>query len=100
VSEYADYLPGLPPHAWRRIRGEQEIVCQYEPDRAVETLPRLLADRADRERLLTLLEKLMADKRIQDTDPTAGQTAMLARIRKALADKVERVRRPTAVGRA
>ncbi|CAN7804207.1 DUF3141 domain-containing protein [Paraburkholderia hospita] len=100
VSDYADYLPGLPPDEWRRVRGEQEIVCQYEPDRAVETLPRLLADSANRERLVSLLDKLMADKRVQDTDPSAEQTAMLTRIRKALAGKVEKVRRPAAVGRA
>ncbi|SAL83826.1 hypothetical protein AWB67_06516 [Caballeronia terrestris] len=99
ASDYTDYLPGLPVHEWRRIRGEQEIVCRYEPDRAVGTLPLLLADRADRERLVTLLDKLMADKRVQDTAPTAEQTAMLVRIRKVLADKVEKLRRP-AVGRA
>jgi pimeloyl-ACP methyl ester carboxylesterase len=100
TPEYADYLPGLPAHEWRRIRGGQEIIALYEPDRAIEALPRLLDDHADRERLLTLLDKLMSDKRVQDTMPTAEQSAMLARIRKTLADKVEKARRPAAVGRA
>jgi pimeloyl-ACP methyl ester carboxylesterase len=100
VSDYADYLPGLPVHEWRRIRGEQEIVVRYEPDRAVETLSRLLDDRADRERLVTLLDKLMADKRVQGTVPSTEQKAMLARIRRALADKVGKVSRPAALGRA
>jgi pimeloyl-ACP methyl ester carboxylesterase len=99
ASDYADYLPELPPHEWRRIRGEQEIISRYEPDRAVETLSQLLENRAERERLLTLLDKLMADKRVQDKAPTATQTAMLARIREALADKGKKVRGPAAAGR-
>ena len=37
---------------WRRIRGEQEIIARYEPEQAIDTLAVLLADRADRERLL------------------------------------------------
>ena len=90
VREYAEYIPGMSPYDWRRIRGEQEIISQYEPDRAVETLPRLLDDEADRERLLALLDKLMADKRVQGTAPTAEQVAMLERIREVLADKVEK----------
>jgi uncharacterized membrane protein affecting hemolysin expression len=105
-------LPGLPPYEWRRIRGEQELIARYEPDRAVETLSTLLRDHADRERLLTLLDKLMADKRVQDTSPTTEQLAMLERIRKVLAgnapkagkaekaEKAEKTRRPATAGRA
>jgi pimeloyl-ACP methyl ester carboxylesterase len=84
VSEYEDYLPGMSPHDWRRIRGEQEIIARYEPDRAIDTLPLLLDEPADREQLVALLEKLLADKRVQATAPTAAQVAMLGRIRKAL----------------
>ena len=40
----------------RRIRGEQDIIVRYEPDRALVTLPRLLTRRGDRARLLTLLD--------------------------------------------
>jgi pimeloyl-ACP methyl ester carboxylesterase len=100
-SEYADYLPRIQPHDWRRIRGEQEIIARYEPEQAIETLPRLLHDHADRERLLTLLAKLMADKRVQNTSPSDEQVAMLARIRHVLADnKVKKGRRSPAVERA
>jgi len=93
VAEYADYLPSMSPHDWRRVRGEQEIIARYEPDRAVDTLPRLLEEHADRERLVTLLDKLMNDRRVQSMAPNAAQTEMLGRIRKVLAIKAGTVRR-------
>ena len=99
ATDYADDLPDLPPHEWRRIRGEQEIIALYEPDRAVEALPLLLHERAERQRFLGLLDKLLADRRIQSTKPTAEQQAMLARIRNVLSDKVQRARRPKPVAR-
>jgi len=68
----------------RRIGGEQEIIARYEPERAVETLPVLVADRKDRNRLLRLLERVLADPRVQRIRPTAEQKAMLARIRGVL----------------
>ena len=63
---------------------EQEIVVEFEPEKAVETLPRLLADRADRARLLALLERLSADKRVRAATGSPEQSAMLARIRGVL----------------
>jgi pimeloyl-ACP methyl ester carboxylesterase len=84
IADYADDLPDMAPHEWRRIRGEQELVARFEPERAVETLSRLLDDRADRERLLALLDKLMDDPRVQATGPTAEQAAVLDRIRQVL----------------
>jgi len=47
-------------------------------------LPALLAKRRDSDRLLTLLERLLADKRVQRIEPTPEQIAMLARIRRVL----------------
>ena len=41
-------LPAMPPDQWRRIRGEQEIIVRYEPEQALATLPKLLADRLAR----------------------------------------------------
>jgi pimeloyl-ACP methyl ester carboxylesterase len=87
ASEYADYLPETTPHEWRRIRGEQEIIARFEPERAVQTLPLLLGDRAERRRFLELLDKLTVDERVQDAEPTGEQLEMLGRIRKALAQK-------------
>lgn len=80
--DYAELLPDLSPAQWRRIRGEQEIIVHYEPDQALATLPDLLAEGADRDRLLTLLEHLRDDERTQQA--TAEQRAVLERIRSVL----------------
>ncbi|MCY1562248.1 hypothetical protein D9M68_996110 [compost metagenome] len=66
---------------------------QYAPDQALKTLPALLNDPAERERLLTLLDKLSTDEHVLGSQPTPDQAAMLARIRAALAGKPERIRR-------
>jgi hypothetical protein len=84
IAEYAELLPDLPPEETRRIEGEQEIIARYDPDHAVETLPVLLAARKDRARLLTLLDCVLADERVQRIEPSAEQKAMLVRIRAAL----------------
>jgi len=44
----------------------------------------LLAERKDRDRLLTLLERVLADKRVQRIQPSPEQTEMLTRIRRVL----------------
>jgi hypothetical protein len=83
--DYAEYLPAdLTHEQFRRIRGEQEIIAHYEPEQAVLSLSTLLADAADRSRLLTLFDKLIADPRVQAIEPSAGQIAMLERIRAVL----------------
>ncbi len=84
MKDYGKFLPAVPPDEARRIRGEQEIVVRYEPDKAVATLPQLLPRRSDRERLLKLLEALLSDPRMQSGKATPEQRAMLARIRAVL----------------
>ena len=84
VDEYRELLPAIPWDEARRIRGEQEIIVRYEPEKAVETLPALLSERVDRDRLLTLLDRLLADKRVQAVKPSAEQVAALGRIRAVL----------------
>ncbi|HSI55296.1 MAG TPA: DUF3141 domain-containing protein, partial [Ramlibacter sp.] len=100
VSEYEDDLPGMSPHDWRRIRGEQEIIARYEPDRAIETLPLLLDEPGDRARLVRLAQKVLTDKRVMGTAPTAAQKAMLERIRAAVAVRARPAPRKTAVRKA
>jgi len=90
IGEYHELIPALSPDEARRVRGEQEIIVRYEPERAIETLPALLAERADRERLLTLLDRLLADKRVQRIDPLPEQLAMLERVRAVLESATSR----------
>ncbi|PVX73161.1 DUF3141 domain-containing protein [Paraburkholderia unamae] len=84
AKDYAAWLPQLPGDQWRRVRGEQEIIVRYEPEQALATLPDLLKDRKDREKLLELAEKLLADRRVQEAGPTAAQLGMLDKIRSSL----------------
>ncbi len=84
IEEYRELLPAISSDEARRIRGEQEIIVRYEPGKSIAALPVLLAERADRDRLLTLLERLLADKRVQKVEPTPEQTEMLGRIRGVL----------------
>jgi hypothetical protein len=92
VTDYADLLPELAPHAWRKIRGQQELITRYAPEQALETLPALLRHQADRQRLHALAEKLHTDERLLSANPTVEQAAMLERIRAVLGSRPERVR--------
>jgi hypothetical protein len=83
AKEYGVLIPDLPLDQWRRIRGEQEIIVRYAPDDAIETLPELLND-DERQRLLTLIDRVMADKRVQQTNPTEEQRDMVRRVRSVL----------------
>ncbi|HWS75487.1 MAG TPA: DUF3141 domain-containing protein, partial [Quisquiliibacterium sp.] len=85
IREYRELLPALSPDQARRIRGEQEIIVNFEPRMAVETLPALLSDPEDRARYLTLFERLLSDPRVQATEPTARQREMLEKLRLELA---------------
>jgi hypothetical protein len=80
IGEYHDLLPDMPRDQMRRIRGEQEIITQYEKEKAIATLPQLLRGPADRKRLLTLVDRLLTDKRIQSEGVTPEQRTMLKRI--------------------
>jgi pimeloyl-ACP methyl ester carboxylesterase len=95
MADYRELLPAVSMDQARRIRGEQEIIVRYEREKAIETLPVLLGERADRDRLLTLLDRLLGDERMQRTKPTAEQLAMLERIRTVLGSTA--ARRPRVV---
>jgi hypothetical protein len=84
ISEYRELLPAMPPDQWRRVRGEQEIIVRLEPERALATLPKLLANPGDREKLVTLVRRLLADERIRSTKPSTEQLAMVEQIGEAL----------------
>jgi hypothetical protein len=84
VKDYAEYLPSLTPDQWRRTRGEQDIIVRYAREQAIETLPKLLDDRADRERFLALVEKLSADPRLLGRKMSAHDHGVIEAVRKAL----------------
>jgi len=84
AADYANLLPQVTAEAWRRIRGEQEIIVHHAPKEALATLPHLVAVASERARLLRLIDALIADPRLQASAPTAKQTGMLARIRSVL----------------
>ncbi|MBK6008284.1 DUF3141 domain-containing protein [Ramlibacter ginsenosidimutans] len=81
LAEYKDLLPKLSQDEARRVRGAQELIVRYAPEQAIATLPRLLPERPDRERFLSLLQRLLADERVQGMQPSPEQFAMLERIR-------------------
>jgi hypothetical protein len=84
LKEYRSLIPDLPRDQMRRIRGEQEIIVRYEPERAIAALPQLLVNPTDRARLMDLLDRLLADRRII-AHVTPGQHKMIKRIQEALA---------------
>ena len=89
IGEYRELLPDIPRDQMRRIRGEQDIIVRYEPGKALETLPQLLHDKADRVRLLSLVDRLLSDERIQSSGVTAAQRTMLKKIGEVLSVKPE-----------
>jgi hypothetical protein len=91
AKQYAELLPDMTPDQWRRTRGEQDIIVRYARERAIETLPRLLDDRADRERFLTLLEKLAADPRLLGRTVSAHDRGVIEALRKALSASAPRL---------
>ncbi|MCC6714358.1 MAG: DUF3141 domain-containing protein [Gammaproteobacteria bacterium] len=84
LPDYESLLPALSAEERRRIRGEQEIIVEFEPEQALNTLPALVPDPADRARLLTLLAQIVADRRFLRMQPTGEQMQMLERIRAVL----------------
>jgi hypothetical protein len=84
IADYGDLLPVMPPDQWRRIRGEQDIIVRYEPEQALKTLPKLLSNPGDRERLVTLVRKLLLDERVHSTKPSTEQIAMVENIGETL----------------
>jgi len=93
VKEYADLLPELPAHEWKRVRAQQGIIVRFEPEQALATLPRLLADPADRERFVSVVERIVNDREFA-AEPSAEQVEMAKRIRKVLGKKAPLRRTP------
>lgn len=78
---HTDLLPETSREQQRRIRGAQEIIVRYEPERALQTLPQLLGNPADLQRLLTLLDRVLTRENLERLNPGAEQISMLEKIR-------------------
>jgi pimeloyl-ACP methyl ester carboxylesterase len=68
IKDYGHLFPAGTPEEWRRIRGEQEIIVRYEPERAMATLPDLLKTPGDKERLAALARVLLGDERVERSE--------------------------------
>jgi pimeloyl-ACP methyl ester carboxylesterase len=78
-------LSRLPADSVRRIRAEQAVVAELEPERGLASLPKLLADPAERQWVLSVLDEAAAA-----VEPTAEQQVMLDRIRGVLSGRLPR----------
>jgi hypothetical protein len=83
IAKLGYLLPRLTPEEMRVIRGKQEVICRYEPERAVTTLPLLLSDPVDQEHFFILLDAVVEDYSASFS-MTEEQRTMLQRIRKVL----------------
>jgi pimeloyl-ACP methyl ester carboxylesterase len=72
-------LSRLPEDVVRRIKAEQAVIAELEPERGLQSLPKLLADPADRRRALAVLDKAVAAVEL-----TPEQQALVERVRAAL----------------
>jgi hypothetical protein len=90
LADYKDLLPAMPPDQWRRVRGEQEIIVRYAPEDALATLPQLLRHDADRSRLVTLVQRLLADERVRRAKPSSEQVALIRQLQRSLAVETKR----------
>jgi Protein of unknown function (DUF3141) len=83
IAKWGHLLPKLTPGQIRVIRGNQEVICRHEPERALTTLPMLLSDPIDHDHFLTLLDAV-----VEEYSATFGlteeQSAVLERIREVL----------------
>ena len=83
IAKFGHLLPELTFDQMRVIRGKQEVICRLDPERALRTLPLLLASTTDHENFFTLLDAV-----VEDYSATFGmteeQSAMLQRIREVL----------------
>ncbi len=100
AREYRELLPDVMADEQRRIRGEQEIICRYAPALALQTLPKLLSDRKDRERFLELARRIEADPRVTQSGRfSEQQRAVFAHIRALVTAEAETPKKTAAPAR-
>ncbi|MCG7394283.1 DUF3141 domain-containing protein [Microvirga sp. ACRRW] len=75
-------LVDMPAEAARAIIREQSYIVDFEPEKALRALPKLLRTAADRRGLLTLLDRLESQ-----IEPNAKQIDVMAEIRRLLSEE-------------
>jgi hypothetical protein len=90
--ENLELLPQIELADLRRIEGSQEIVVQQAPARALATLPLLVREPADRDRLVTLIERAIAFRSEGEPWLRDEQRALLGKIRETLLAPQPRLR--------
>lgn len=88
LRDYKDLLPAKTADELRRIRGQQEIMVRFEPEKALVALPKLLSDPQDRKRMVSLLDAVLTDARLHKLDLTPEQKLALERVSSVLGYKV------------
>jgi hypothetical protein len=78
-------LSELSPDAWRRIKAEQAVVAELEPEAGLRSLPKLLPGAKERWRVLALVDEVAATVEL-----APKQREMLARIRDVLGAEAAR----------
>jgi pimeloyl-ACP methyl ester carboxylesterase len=87
-----EVLSKLSRNEVRRIKAEQAVVAELEPERGLHSLPKLLANPKDRRRAIAVL-----DEAATTAELTGDQLAMIERLRAILA--IEPARRPQGKGK-
>jgi len=99
LEDYRELLPELSFEQRRLIRGEQDIIVRYEPERALATLPQLLSEPGDRQRMLTLIDTVLADERLLSSfKPSDQQLGIVRRVRGVLAGGLPRIGEARQIG--
>jgi pimeloyl-ACP methyl ester carboxylesterase len=90
IEKFADLLPKTTPDKQRRIRGLQDLIVHRHRERALQTLPQLLSNPTDRQRLRTLLTRVLAEQGVRELKLTSTQIKTLRLIKKVLAEPTQR----------
>ncbi len=95
LIESDNVLSRMPSDEVRRIKAEQAVVAELEPERGLQSLPKILANPSDRRRALRVL-----DEAVEKVQPTKEQAEMLDRVREVLAERCAKRRIGAVAGSA
>jgi len=86
-----DIISKMSEDELRRIRNEQVVIVEFEPRRALDSLPHLLANDADKQKVFLLLERAKAELGLNQK-----QMTIIEKIRKILGSQSPKLERGSA----